>query len=265
MRVCNINNCYCQKPYNAQFRGISREVYKNNQLKYRNNSWMFRPDLPICKQFYDFLYNFFKNIDKVNVYNYACSLGYEAYSFIMGMFARSEKDFEKFMPVIAKDCDKMVINKTRNHIIPLTKCECGDITEIFDSSSTKYAEFIEFTDSDILDKKMFYKIFGGLEADGYTMGILKDKLIQNVKYSVRDIRKDYKNIKPENSVVLATNFWPYLPAEDRVELARNLSKHLKKNCFVKLDDYDEMVNAPNLLLSNGFKKTPVLNLFSKGV
>ena len=112
MRICEVKyNCFNSK--NVGFNGIDRSVLQKNAIlpfiktvKHKNTSWMFRPGAEYCKKLYYYFSKAFKNKKKVNVYNYGCSLGYEAYSFIIGMRYIDNKNFAKFMPIIAKDYDE---------------------------------------------------------------------------------------------------------------------------------------------------------------
>ena len=47
----------------------------------------------------------------------------------------------------------------------------------------------------------------------YLTDVLKDK----VCFSVADIRDDYVNINPINSFIMAKNFWPYIPQDDKIK------------------------------------------------
>lgn len=270
MRVQKINN-YSQNSYSLNFSGVYRDVYKSGNLKHRNVSWMFRPALYECKNFYSYISDVFKNISKVNVYNYGCSAGYEAYSFILGMFA-SDKNPEKFFPIIAKDYDETIIQSTNKKILPLECNEVNSIKKLFGNDEDKISDFVTFKDRLKLFSRFRYSpsLYSLLGAQGDTLGILKDKLTDNVNFSVADIRTDYVNIEPENSLVIATNFWPYMRNEDRYALAKNLSEQMERNCYIKVDKFDNgtspispAVSTADLLLQNGFSLTPVLNLYKK--
>lgn len=264
MQVYKINN-YSQNSYSPKFTSIYRDVYAGKNIKHRNVSWMFRPSLYECKNFYRYISDTFKDVKKVNVYNYACSLGYEAYSFILGMFSCREIHPEKFFPIVAKDYDEIIIENAEKHLIPLDDNEINQIGKILDK---KYpiSDFL-----DLFNKNSSYESYlDKLVAEGSTLGAAEKKLTDNVRFSVADLRTDYKNIEHHNSIVLATNFWPYMLDEDRYSLAKNLSEQMEQNSYIKIDTFDNgphlgktFVSTAELLLQNGFKPTPVLNLFKK--
>lgn len=271
MHVQNINK-YSSNAYSPKFSGVYRDVCAGQKIMHRNVSWMFRPSFNECKRFYSYISDVFRDIPKVNVYSYGCSLGYEAYGFVIGMFAEKEKNPEKFFPIIAKDYDEAIIGYAKKNIIPLETTEIKQIGQMFNNDANKISEFITFTDRlKILSKLKFSQsLYDNLAAQGDTLGTLSGKLTDNVKFFTADIRTDYKNIKPQNSIVLASNFWPYMSDEDRYALAKNLSEQLEQNCYVKVDKFDNgmypgksFVPTADLLLQNGFKWTPVLNLFRK--
>ena len=125
MRICEVKyNCFNSK--NVGFSGIDRSVLQKNTrwpfiktVKHKNTSWMFRPGAEYCKKLYSYFSKVFKNKKKVNVYNYGCSLGYEAYSFIIGMRYIDNKNFAKFIPIIAKDYDEKIVQEAKTYSIPI--------------------------------------------------------------------------------------------------------------------------------------------------
>ena len=266
MRIQNIstNNSNYYKP---SFTEINRQVWtKSYNVKHRNTSYFFRPSLEKCKEFYAYLSKVFRNVDKVNVYSYGCSIGYEAYSFIMGMFCSGkEKNPEKFMPVMAKDYDKKIIEYAKENILPLSNYEIHKLRQLYSFDLDRLKDVI---DTNFYIKYKTRELYAfELSTNPSTYVKPTDKLTNNVNFSVADIRKDYENIEPENSVVMACNFWPYMRPKDRRQLAENLYNHLGKNSYVKIDDFDNDAlfnkSTASLLLGVGFKPTPVENLFRR--
>lgn len=269
MRVESIG-CYNSKNYRPKFRGVSREVrvgdYFPGKVKHRNTSWMFRPAVEECKRFYNFLTRVFKNVSKVNVYSLGCSIGYEAYSFVMGMYAnRKERNPEKYMPVIAKDYDEVIIKSAKEHLLPLEHSEVKRIRETFNYNDERVKEFIKFVDSYNIDNELWDSHFYEIDAEGDILGIPTDKLLNNVEFSIADIRSDYVNLAPQNSVAMVSNIWPYIEDEERIKLAANLYNRFEKRCFVKIDEFDEepFPKTSELLMDAGFKPTPIEYLFKK--
>lgn len=261
MRIQNINNNVQNR--NVSCKSISRTVYREvvppeladhlyGKVKYKNTSWMFRPTPWACKNIYKYFSFVFKNVNKVNVYNYGCSLGYEAYSYILWLLSGGKKNPEKFLPIIAKDYDEFIINETKNNKLFMTEREVLDIEDVVGANRMyKFFELSAFDTYDTIDGKKY----GAFATP-------RKELTENVQFSLADIRDDYKNIVPENSIVIATNFWPYLENEERYELAENLYKQLDKGSYIRIDDFDNNCyylrnnkSTATILEEAGFKRT----------
>ena len=261
MRISQINNT----GYNPSYKGITRAVYNppvtlengirlTGILKHRNNSFMLRPKGDLCINQYNYLARVFPGKEKVNFYNYACSIGYESYGWIVWLLSGHEKHPERFFPVIAKDYDTDIINAAKNYILPLADEEIFAVKAII-----KKGTFKDFFDVN-------YNVRDGILIDTQYHGYLArptKKLTDNVQFSVADIREDYKNIEPERSIVLAANFWPYMEREDRYQLAENLYRQLAKGSLVKIgEDFDnnrislgDLKSTAEILSKVGFKRT----------
>ena len=261
MRIQNITNN--MPNCNISYRGVTRTVYKEivppdmkdhlyGNVKHKNTSWMFRPTLRQCKEIYNYFSHAFKDVNNVNVYNYGCSLGYEAYSYVLWLLSGKKKNPEKFLPIIAKDYDEFIINEARKNNIFINEAEFIDIECVVGEDNIH--KFFELTENGMCNT-----------IDGKKEGRFAKptaKLTENVQFAVADIREDYKNIEPENSIVIATNFWPYLEREDRYELAENLYKQLDKGSCVRVANFDnnryylrDNKSAATILADVGFKRT----------
>ena len=58
-----------------------------------------------------------------------------------------------------------------------------------------------------------------------------------VDFKVSNLLHDYKRIEPENSIVFARNFWPYLK-EDAITLAKKLASRMGENSTLILGRFD---------------------------
>ena len=132
MQIQNVQNySYYNQRINPSFKSWTREVLMNpknpdaliTHVKHRNDTWLYRDCVDwnwLCK----FLIEKYKSIPKVNVFNYACSNGSEAYTFIMELF--SNHDFataKKFLPVTAKDYDQVAIDYANSGCLKIEKGE----------------------------------------------------------------------------------------------------------------------------------------------
>ena len=136
MQIQNISSInYYNKAQNPNFKSWTREVMHKTSdpnalttlVKHRNDTWLFRDCLD-WKRFGNFIVEKFKDIPKINVFNYACSNGSEAYTFIMEMFSHHDYDTaKKFMPVFAKDYDQTAIDYAQSGLIKIEEGEKGGV------------------------------------------------------------------------------------------------------------------------------------------
>lgn len=257
MQIQNISSInYYNKTQNPNFKSWRREVLHEcsnpktltKLVKHRNDTWFFR-DCLNWEQFGKFLVEKYKNIPKVNVFNYACSNGSEAYSFIMELFSNNDYDIaQKFMPVIAKDYDQVAIDYAKSGLI---KIESGEKSSIDLRTNDCFPMF--FRESELYEKNLYEP---------------RHILSSNVIFTNANILDDYKTIPKDNSVILARNFWPYLKYNDRVKVIQELYNHLKENCTLVIGRFDnqgswDATPTRQILESVGFKESEVENVFTK--
>ena len=114
---------------NINFTSNLRCVYNRstNALKYMNTTKLFRQDLD-WDGFAELLISKYKDVDKVNIYSYACSDGSEPYSLVIKLLEKSEKlkiNCDKFFPIRAKDIDKKITLHTLRHTFGSTLLRRG--------------------------------------------------------------------------------------------------------------------------------------------
>ena len=196
MRIQSINHNYNTNPSFGYWR--RETVVKGGIL--RNDTSFFRGEnfFPMLTKFFS---EKFKDIPKVNVYSYGCSDGSEPFTFAMRMLTmNSEENPQKFFPIIARDIDPIAIQKAINNDYQLIKKE-KDYIEHF--THGQYDRF-------------FYRPYGEpKENKGPTQVFVRSELYDNVNFDLGNIFKDYKKIKPKNTILMAMNFWPYIDAPTR--------------------------------------------------
>lgn len=242
MDILNYNqSCYNKgRLYTPAFTSSSREVYNDKgQLIHRNDTSIFRSDIGDWDKFTYYIYNKFKNCDKPNIYSLSCSSGDEVYSLIMKLVDKyGEKEAEKFFPIHASDYDEKIINMAQKGYLPLFE---DDIDLINNHTNGKFDEYFE-----ILQEPPKIITDMGMEqyADYDLIVKVKDKLRNKVEFKVADATKECKSVKPDNSLVMVRNFWPYLKDENsRINLAENLYKTIGKNSAVVIGKFDDTSNA----------------------
>ncbi len=248
------------KTYQPSFSAIGRNVCNSaGKLLYRNDTSLFRYDLGDWDKFTEYLMNKFKNTDKVNFYILSSSAGDEGYSVIMKLLQKYGEDgAKKFFPIIASDIDKKIVNMANKGFLPMF-----DIEEKLINKQTggKFGEYFEKTEK-IPD---FIKDMN-IEFDFLTK--VKPVLRDKIQFHKADATKECLRLKPDNSLVMARNFWPYLKDESiRIKFANDLFKTLKNNSAVVLGCFDDRSGAfaSKNLQDAGFIFNPeIQNVYEKG-
>lgn len=250
------NQIYTKRPAHTNFRAWRNVVIdpKKTHLigdkpKHMNNTAFFRLG-QMWENFINFILTKYKNVEKVNVYNYGCSDGSEPLSLAMILKSRYKDLAEKFLPIIAKDYDACAIDKANTREYVIGHFEKGDINKFTNNEFDRYFEKKKRLDSN------------------HELCRLKPELFKDVEFSVANILEDIENIKPNNSFVMARNFWPYLSDEDKVLLASRLSERLQKNCALMIGEFDlqnrwSKLDIIEILKQAGFKPTKNNMIFKK--
>lgn len=257
MQVQNITSINSfNKAQSPNFKSWTREVLLKPSdpnalttlVKHRNDTWLFRSCLD-WRRFGKFIAEKYKNLQKVNVYNYACSNGSEAYTFLMELSSnQSYETAMKFTPIYARDYDKKAIDYAQSGIIRIEEGEKGSVNMNTEGRFDLFFKKNEEYGDEIYEPRHF--------------------LNSNVIFSQANILEDYKTMPRDNTIVLARNFWPYLKYNDRIELAKNLYNHLGENCTLVIGQFDNMGSwdgtpTRQILESAGFKQTQIEHVFTK--
>lgn len=262
----NFSHQHIKSFNNPTFSSWKRTVFKSGikhdpaiksimTVKYCNDTCFYRKDLN-WQELVKFLINKYKDIPKVNIYNYACSNGSETYTLLSELIAQCGEN-KKFLPIIAKDIDPLAIKYAKEGPIPITTEEECTLNWCLNDYFKDCFQEITIDKSFVKDEtsaseQKFYKP--------------TNMLTKHVEFSIADIFKDYKNIEPDNSVVFVRNFWPYLNGDKQVKLAKNLYKQLGNNSLIVLGDYDFVspFDCIDIILESvGFQKTEIKNVYTK--
>ena len=222
MRINSIQNTYYNHtPHNPQFKSWKREVFTHQrigEIQHRNHTWVYR-DYAFWEKLAEHLTERYKNIPKVNVYNFGCSNGSEAYTFLMQLMANYDpQTVKKFTPIIAKDYDKVAIDYAKSRLLPMDEDEIDSINKYTNNSFNKFFE----SDKIILNEATHF--------------IPKSVLTDNVRFEIGDITKDLNKIKSKNTILIARNFLPYIP--NMKQTIEAIGKHLKDNCTMIVGNYE---------------------------
>lgn len=250
-------NTYQMPSFTASGRTVVNAL---GEMMHRNDTSLFRSDLGNWDKFAKFLYDKYQNTDKVNFYILSSSAGDEGYSVIMKLLQKYGEDgAKKFFPIIASDYDPKIISVAQKGYLPMYD---GEDDLINSHTGGKFNEYFEKV-SKIPD---FIKEMD-LEFDFLTK--VKPVLRDKIKFHTADATEECHLLKPDNSIVMARNFWPYLKDESkRIKFADDLYKTLGDNSAVVLGKFDDTSGAfaSKNLQDSGFICNPeIYTVFEKGV
>lgn len=239
---------------NSSFKSWKREVIiPKKGIVNRNDTCFFR-DGDFFKKLINFLVEKFANSSKVNTYCYGCSDGSEPFSIAMNILSRNNTDLsKKFLPITAKDIDEVAIFKAINNDYNITSKEKADIDLYTENQFNRF----------------FYNPYGTPKDKGKTTVFVKNELYDNVDFGLENLLKEYKKISPENSIIFARNFWPYIDYDIRNKFFKNLYQHLDKNCYFVTGKFDhdginyQLNCLDSEIIQAGFKKTPLKYVYVK--
>lgn len=235
---------------NISHKSYFRTIYKPGATQieanviHKNNTAFFREDLNI-ESFLKFISKKFKDIDNVHFFDYACSIGLEAYSLLLGMETfLDKKNAQKFLPILARDYDSEVIKEAKLGKIGLSDSEITKMNfEMQKHFDDNFYPAFPNSIQNIRANEKCYKV--------------SDKFLSYINFDVSDITKSYKNLPKENVVLLIRNCWPYFSRKDQLFLPEKLCNHFEKNAVIAIGSFDFKTQHTKDFLVNGFKKAPV--------
>lgn len=211
---------------------------RDGELLYRNTTNFFRPDLD-WKKFGNYIKEKYKNVSKINIFNYACSDGSEPMSLVILLREILGQISEKFLPIMAKDIDSNIIYMANSNFVNMDYMDYEVINEHTDGNFNKY----------------FVYPRGGIGIEGDFPVRVRPELSEQIKYSTADIVSDVKNISDKNTILFCRNFWPYIKSSNaRETLIQALVNKLQNNGAMVVGNYDEEVDIYKLLCDKGFRQ-----------
>lgn len=252
MQIYSINNSQKTQP---NFGYWQRDVIKPlNGIVNRNDTCFFRNGNEIPRLI-DFICTELNHAPKINLYCFGCSDGSEPITMAMYLLTTKCADtIKKILPINAIDIDRVAFEKFKNNDYEMTENE---------RNSIEY-----YTNNQL--KRFFNEPYGKANRYKNAKVYVKPELYDNIDYNIGDILKDYKKIKPQNSVVIARNFWPYINnLTTRCTLFKNLYKHLDYGSYFVIGDFDikgiafHNGNIKNEIIMAGFKRTNHENVYIK--
>lgn len=278
MQVTKIQNTTYKPVFHSWEREVKDPITK--ELKHRNDTYFYRDGSKYWNDLTNFIVDKYANANKVNVYSYGCSNGSEPYTFVMQMLTKYPDEAKKFLPVIAKDYDELAIKMAKSGLLPI---DINDLIEIDNATGRPITDFGDFLPdkidpSNALAYKGYYFTRDDCNHDTDLSMIrsknkmlrLKPEFAKNVDFGIANVLKDYRKINPENSIVFARNFWPYLENYQIDQLITNLGRRLKEGSLLILGNYDAHIcevykglDIEKLFNYANFKRTVIPNVFEK--
>ena len=179
---------------------------------------------------------------KVNIYDYACSDGSEAYSLIIALIEQlGENKAQRFFPIMASDVDGEIINMATSGKIMATQDDIFAMENIIKDGKIK-------------------KYFGVTELGGgqYLLSP-KEVLTKNVQFKKEGISSGLDKVsKDENNIVLARNFWKYLSREELTNASWKIGEKANDKTLVVVGNFDISRDneTPFFLKELGFDSIP---------
>ncbi len=204
------------------------QILDDGEIYTSGSTEFFRFDIDWNK-FSEYLEERFKNFDKVNTFDYACSDGSEAYSLSMMMQHKFKNKAKKFFPIYAKDLDEDRILKN------IENQKTGTINHQI--GVKQIANTIDI-DAQTL-KKEYVTVAPRLVSKPEKIYSLKEKVTEPVQFSAANILEDIENIDSNTpSIIICRNMWPYVDSCEYPDFANTLYERLKEGSIVVLGAFD---------------------------
>lgn len=159
---------------------------------------------------------------KVNVYDFACSDGSEAFSLVITLIEQlGEKKAQRFFPIIASDIDEEIINMATSGRIRATHDDIFAMQNIIKDGNIK-------------------KYFGVTELGGGEFLLSpKEILTKNIIFKKQGISRGLDEVqKDENNIILARNFWKYLSREEMSNATWKIGEKSNDKTLVVMGNFD---------------------------
>lgn len=232
-------------PYLDSLTSLANSKKDKKGVIVSNYTTFFRNDFP-WDNISDVLFESFP-FDNVNIHNFACSDGSEAYSLAISLIENlGEKEAKRFFPIKASDVDNEIIELANSRKI---LASLDDIKKI----------------SKHIKDKNIGKYFVYKKASCTTWILYPKKILtDNVEFTCCDMSDGLKDIdKSENNVVLCRNFWKYLSIDKIAYISRELKKIANTNFKIIIGNFDKDYegNIPYFLKELGFEQENQDNIY----
>lgn len=249
--ISAISDTHTLKNDIVSFSSTARTGSAHMNYNYSTYTKFFREDLDWLK-FAKFLGENFKNKDRVNVINHACSDGSEPYTLAISLLETlPQKEAAKFFPIEARDIDSPNLQAANSGFINFTEDDLNAF-KIRNIDVDKY--FVK------TDKKLLIMDYNHANSKDDLLNTqtyeVKPELRKLVNFKFGNIISDSKNITDDSdTVLLCRHVLPYIGHDDGAEVLEETVKHLKKGSVISLGTIyrSREFNLFKILNKNGFE------------
>lgn len=195
-----------------------------------------------------YLEDHFKDKEKVQILNPACSDGSEAYSLIIMLKEQMQEKSNKFFPIKAYDIDDEILRSANSGFLNTNFMDRTNIRR-FAENSYDYFRFTNRKLEIMWDRDREWQ-------EGTITMKASNKLIRNVKFNKADMREVLKNHEDHNNTVLmCRNVFGHLGRHFTENFIKLASERLKKDSLFILGKYDQKIIGLNETLQKyGFRE-----------
>lgn len=226
MQIKNITNTYYPKlNFGSNIRTVRNA---DNNIIHRNTTSFFRNDI-IWDDLAQYIGDFYKDSDKVNIYCFGCSDGSEPYSLAASIKSNVSR-FNKFFPIYASDYDDVIIEsalKGEYRVLDREMCAMDEYTK------GKWRSYFERSGYNGLRVKKSFKDF--------------------VRFKTEDITESADKIQKGPKIILCRNLWPYLSFDKKEKLMTKIKEKSDDKTLVIIGSFDnQSTKISDAFIQNGF-------------
>ena len=219
-------------------------------------SCTFRSDIA-WSDFVKYIDKNFKDKEKVNVINAACSDGSEVYSLLITMNEKLKTDqIQKFLPIQALDCDENILKVAKSGYLSVTS---SDLHKIKNNTENEF-KYIKMVENNLI-----VRIENDETQDLRQMVKIDKSLRKNVRFQQKDVFEVLKDLEGDsNTILMFRNALGHLGNKKAKLFAKLASEKLKDGSLVVVGTFDiDHTNIHKFLKEKGFVQG-LQNVYRKG-
>ena len=245
MQTLPISSNYSyQNCQNTIFGSSSRCVFNKEKQIICNYTKFFRDDLDWI-HFIQLLGQKYKNTNKVNILDLACSDGSESVSLMTLLVHKLQSEAYKFFPILAMDIDSKIISDAQSGSYKVNKNDLFWIKMLLKD----YSKYFSMHDTSNLYFTQALKLLPQHQG--------------NIIFKQQDLISSIDNLQQQNNVILCRNVLPYLKELKATKFVYDLAEKLDSTSLLVIGSYDNGHNIDDLVRNCGFKPCELENVYCK--